>query len=149
MNNYTTVDNTAFVNASDNAEDNPPSAGPVKEAEKTSKDKKEKIVPLLEAISTTFHLPPELIGRAQRAPVFHIIGNTIRCTRTKHHTPLISVHMPDPEVTREFPDHLQHKIEWCEDKVTEDDLRLDDLEKKIQRLQQKIAALVAEQEQLS
>ncbi|WP_028786977.1 hypothetical protein [Terrimonas ferruginea] len=149
MNNNTTIDNTAFVNASETAEANPPSSGPAKEAGKLTKDKKEKIVPLLEAISTTFHLPPELIGRAQPASVFHIIGNTIRCTRTKHNTPLISVHMPDPEVTREFPDHLQNKIEWCEDKVVEDELRLDDLEKKIQRLQQKIAALVAEQEQLS
>jgi hypothetical protein len=149
MNNKTTIDNTAFVNASDTAEANPPSSGPAKEAEKTIKDKKEKIIPLLEAISTTFHLPSELVGRAQSAPVFHIIGNTIRCTRTKHNTPLISVHMHDPEGTREFPDHLQNKIEWCEDKVVEDDLRLDDLEKKIQRLQQKMAALVAEQEQLS
>jgi|GEM_PF-1749762 len=149
MNNNTTVDTTAFVNASDNAEAKSPSAGPAKETEKATKDKKEKIVPLLEAISTTFHLPPELIGRGQPAPVFHIIGNTIRCTRTKHRTPLISVHIPDTSVTREFPDHLQNKIEWCEDKVAEDDLRLDDIEKKIQRLQQKITALVAEQEQLS
>lgn len=149
MNNSTTVDATAYANASENAEVNPSSAGPAKEPVKPSKEKKEKIIPLLEAISTTFHLPPELMGRAQHAPVFHIIGNTVRCTRTKHRTPLISVHMTEPDAARKLPDHLQQKIEWCEDKVVEDDLRIDELEKKILRLQQKLATLVAEQEQLS
>jgi hypothetical protein len=146
MNNNTTFDTTAFVNAGTNPDTQPKSSEAV-EAEKTNKDKKEKIVPLLEAISTTLHLPPELVNRSQAAPVFHIIGNTIRCTRTKHHTPLISVMLPDAVATNELPDHLKHKIEWCEDKVVEDDLRIDDLEKKIQKLQQKISAMIAEQEE--
>lgn len=147
MDNNTTIDTTEVKEKTVNTPGKPvPQSGSgQKEPEKPAKERKERIMPLLEAITTTFHLPAETVPRNQGGPVFNIVGNTIRCRRTKHRTPLISIHMPDPCTESVVVENMEHQIDLCENKLAEDEIRLTELEKRIQQLQQDMATIISEQ----